>query len=246
MADAPRLLVNLDYTEVASPWYRSTYSIPAPYVDFFAADNVAVIGALPAEYGKAVLASMVEMCDGLLLIGGDDYPSDFIGYEKTAHEVPMHLRRARNDFTLFRLAWHSGKPILGICAGMQLATLALGGCLLPHLDGEHAFHRAKSPSEDSMHPVTLAEGRLTSIFGEKEIIVNSSHHQGVCAQTLPDLLFPVAHAPDGLVEAAERKRKGFGLFVQWHPERHPDSTHRDKLLGAFSKAVKHSFTTRGK
>ncbi len=246
MPDAPRLLVNLDYNEVADPWYRSTYSIPSPYVDYFAADNIAVIGALPADYGKVTLATLVDMCDGLLMIGGDDYPSDFIGCEYSEHEVPMHIRRARNDFMLFRHAWQTGKPIMGICAGMQLAVFALGGCILPHLDGEHAFHHAKSHSQDNMHPVKLTEGRLTSIFGTNQIQVNSSHHQGVCAQTLPDQLFPVAHAPDGLVEAVERKRKGYGLFVQWHPERHPDPTHRDKLLGAFSKAVKHSANTRGK
>ncbi|MFA4986160.1 MAG: gamma-glutamyl-gamma-aminobutyrate hydrolase family protein [Candidatus Brocadiia bacterium] len=240
----PKVLVNFDYFEDSESWYRSVYRCPKMYVDLLVDNGVVPISALPFPKDKVIRDTLVNLVDGFLFIGGGDYPSSMFNYPSLSAEQPMSERRAANDLALFQSAWLTSKPMLGICAGMQLATLAFGGKLIPDLPDEHAFHKAVSRGEDSMHPVTIAPGRLRSILGVSEASVNSAHHQAVDGATLSENYFIAATASDGTIEAMERRRKGFGLFLQWHPERHPVPEHRKKIFSTFSTAVLRCFDER--
>ncbi len=243
MIPAPTVAVNFD-VKTDPKTGRQIYYCPSAYVDEIAAFGVYVVPVLPIAARKAILAGIAEDVDGFIFIGGADYPSSMFGYPSSPHEQPMSEQRAQSDSDFFQIAWLSSKPILGICGGAQLAALVNKGSLIPHLDGDSSFHHAISPMQDSMHKITVSPGRIRSIFQADELEVNSSHHQAIDPSNLPEALMVSAVAPDGTIECVERKRKGFGIFVQWHPERHPNPEHRKTLFGAFASAVKYGFNTR--
>ena len=117
----------------------------------------------------------------------------------------------------------AGKPILGICRGIQLINVALGGDIYQDIPSqtESLFPIAQSPPFSYAYPshhVSVAEGSLLSgITGDASFIeVNSMHHQAV-RTTAPGLI-PCGFAPDGLIEALEKPDYPFLLGVQWHPE----------------------------
>ena len=113
------------------------------------------------------------------------------------------------------LSW--GRPILGICRGMQVINVALGGTLFQDLGAERAaLHQGE---EDVFHPVRTAPGSLLEgLFGENAL-VNSAHHQGV--DRLGEGLVPAAWAPDGTLEGLEHRSLPVA-GVQFHPERLPN------------------------
>ncbi|MDZ7816849.1 MAG: gamma-glutamyl-gamma-aminobutyrate hydrolase family protein [Planctomycetota bacterium] len=241
--DFPKVLVNFDHEINPDCWYKSTYTSPVSYCDIFARHGIIVLAALPTQYPEGLLKSLVDMADGFMFIGGRDYPADYFGFPETEHENPVTAERSRNDVVLFRLAWQTNKPMLGICQGIQLASLAMGGSIVPHLDDPDYMHRSEDGCSDVMHELKLATGKLSAVLADN-FEVNSAHHQAVDADSVPDVFQITGVAPDGTVEAIERKMRGFGMFMQWHPERHPDENHRETLFGEFTKAVKHSYNSR--
>lgn len=110
-------------------------------------------------------------------------------------------------------------PVLGICRGIQLANVALGGTLYQDIDRcipQPLMHMQKHPQSESIHKVQLAAGsRLSRLLNTEEIYVNSTHHQSVDAPA-PGLIV-TAKAPDGVIEGLESADGQF-VLVQWHPE----------------------------
>jgi len=170
--------------------------------------------------------------DGVLFIGGQDYPSAL--YDELPHPQtePLHAMRAASDLELFRAAFASPTPILGICGGHQLLNIACGGKLIQHLP------QAEAHGGEKNHGVTIHGGRiLRELFGEKRIEVNSHHHQAVDPDAIGRGLIVTARADDGVVEALEGTDSGrFLLGVQWHPERYHDLEQRRKIMAAFVAA----------
>jgi putative glutamine amidotransferase len=130
--------------------------------------------------------------------------------------------RDRVEITLFQAAYDRRMPFLGICRGLQLVNIALGGSLYEDLLAQypqalqHNYFSVQAP-DYLAHPVTVEEDtRLAGILGATRLEVNSLHHQGI--RQLGSGLQPIAHAPDGLVEAVQVLDYPFGLAVQWHPE----------------------------
>lgn len=118
-----------------------------------------------------------------------------------------------------RYARETGMPVLGICRGIQLANVALGGTLYQDIDRcipQPLMHMQKHPQSESIHKVQLAAGsRLSRLLNTEEIYVNSTHHQSVDAPA-PGLIV-TAKAPDGVIEGLESADGQF-VLVQWHPE----------------------------
>ena len=244
MPDMPKIVVNFDKRANPEVDFRSVYCCPVNYCDLLVERGVLVLPSLPVSFHKSLMLNLVDMADGFLFIGGADYPAEEFGLEPDEADMPMDPRRVRNDVELFKAAWASSKPILGICAGLQLAVLVHGGKLVRNLPAG-GMHRPVSRTKDSMHAVRITSGKLRAILGGESAVVNSAHHQGVRPEDVPaDKIQVAALAPDGVVEALERKSKGFGLFVQWHPERHPSIEHRKKIFDSFVKAVEYSFQRR--
>jgi putative glutamine amidotransferase len=198
-----------------------------------AADNGGVPVILPAISNEEILLRYIEELDGLVLIGGDDIPPD--AYGQQPHETVKVMPKQRYDFERrFILMWlSSGKPMLGVCLGMQFTNVVSGGTLIqdiPSQVGTEVTHRRK------YHHVRIEpNSTLANILGNDEAMVYSNHHQAVDEPGRN--LKVTAHADDGVIEAAERIEGGFGLFVQWHPEAMKDTAHRDAIYGALVRAA---------
>lgn len=152
-------------------------------------------------------------CDGLLLCGGGDIDSSLFGQEDRGSQPPDR-ERDRAELALFHAFYRAGKPILGICRGMQLINVALGGTLIQDLPPEQRlFHTGK---EDLVHPVRSAEGSVLRRLYGPVFPVNSAHHQAL--DLLGRDLQVTAWSESGLAEAVELP--GYPLMgVQFHPER---------------------------
>jgi len=197
------------------------------------ADNGGVPVILPTISDDEILLRYVEELDGLVLIGGDDIPPD--AYGQQPHETVKVMPSRRYDFERQLIpAWlSSGKPVLGVCLGMQFTNVVSGGTLIqdiPSQVGTEVDHRRK------YHHVRIEpNSSLEKYLDNEEAMVYSNHHQAV--DKLGQNLKVIAHADDGVIEAAERVNGGFGLFVQWHPESMSDTAHRNAIYGALVRAA---------
>lgn len=195
---------------------NNRYGLPAEYVD--AVRRAGGIPVLMPPGGRAP-NDWLESLDGLILSGGGDI--DPARYGGSQHEALYNIDHERDafEFALVEQALARRMPLLGICRGMQMLNVHLGGSLhehVPDVYGETLAHRAP-PREPTPHPLRIAAGtRLASLLGREEVLAASWHHQAVKA--LGRGLVPVAYAPDGLVEALEWPEYPWLLAVQWHPE----------------------------
>lgn len=223
----PTIGINMDVT--ADGWLRM--SLPTAY-----ADAVVEAGGRPRPIAcvndAALLGGEVDGVDAFLFVGGADYPAAIYGEPTHPEAVPMNGRRADVDLLLAGMAMRRGIPILGICGGCQLLSIACGGKLVQHLD------RADAHRNGTRHEVELGTGsRLERIFAASRIGVNSFHHQAVQPAAPGRGLAITARADDGTVEAIESTGPRFLLGVQWHPER-LDEAHRRLIFGALIAAAR--------
>lgn len=187
-------------------------------------DGLRAAGALPLtvplEADEDDARQIFSLCDGLLLTGGHDVDPALYGQAPEPFCTPPCPRRDALERTLFSLFRQGGKPILGICRGVQLINALMGGTLYQDLPAQKPGvlpHVMQPPYDRAFHTVALTEGGMLSrITGAQELGVNSYHHQGI--RLLAPGLTAEAHAPDGLVEAVSCPGHPFMLAVQWHPE----------------------------
>lgn len=168
------------------------------------------------------LKQCLQQINGLLLIGGPDY--DPKHYQESQHEKAHLVPSLRDDFDMRliqRAIVGTNMPVLGICAGMQLLNIGMGGSLhqdipstFPSTEVEHSATQGWS----SKHKVRIEpNSKLSQIYGAREVDVVTSHHQSV--NRLGAALKPTAYAEDDIIEAIEHPDKPFVVAVQWHPER---------------------------
>ena len=188
-----------------------------------------------------LLHAVYERLDGLLLPGGEDI--DPSHYGEAIHERCGSISRERDttELTLARWAALEGKPLLGICRGIQVLNVALGGSLYQDIgsqcpaaarhDWYPGFSRSLLP-----HKATLVDGtHLARILDASALGVNSLHHQSI-KDVAPGLVV-TAVAPDGIVEAVEVPGHRFALGVQWHPEELAETdAGSQRLFEAFVRA----------
>lgn len=184
--------------------------------------------ALPVvEPGLA--PAQLSGADALVLAGGQDVAP--AGHDGSGWVDP---RRDRHEVALWTEARALGLPVLGICRGLQLVNVILGGTLLADVPGHDAAER----HGEDLHPVELVPGRrLAAIFGGAEsVAVNTIHHQAL--DRVAAGLVVSARAADGVVEAAEAiDRDGWFVGVQWHPELMLDRPAGQALFDAVVAAV---------
>lgn len=195
------------------------------------AENGGVPVVLPSISGEEILRRYVEQLDGLVLVGGDDIPPSAYAQQphKTVKVMPM--QRYNFEGKLISLWLDSGKPLLGVCLGMQFTNVVAGGTLIqdiPSQVGTKIRHRG-------YHSVKIdPKSSLAEILGAEEAFVYSNHHQAV--KDVGENLKIIARSDDGVVEALERVDGEFGLFVQWHPELTDADEHRNAIYGALVRA----------
>ena len=181
-------------------------------------------------------------CDGLLVTAGIDIDPARYGEER--HPRVTETSPARDDFEAALLdgALARDLPVLAVCRGHQLFNVAAGGSLHQHLE-EREPHRARRGEDGAIdsgwHDVEVVAGSLlAAVFGEGPLRVNSRHHQAVTPGRVAPGLAVAATAPDGVVEALERRDRRWALSVQWHPERPEAAAAQRPLFAAFVAACR--------
>jgi putative glutamine amidotransferase len=207
------------YGEVArwGAWELPATVLPQNYVDQVAAAGGAPL-LLPSVRGAE---AAVGRLDGLIISGGPDIEPARYGASPGPRTTVARPERDAAEIAFFRAALAAGVPFLGICRGMQVMNVALGGTLIQHLP-DVVGHEGHSPTPGAMgeHKVTVGQaGLLAGILGDGARTVPTHHHQGI--DRLAAGLTATAWAEDGTIEAVELERPAghpFAIGVQWHPE----------------------------
>lgn len=203
---------------------------------------------IPLGIGKPDLAALLSRLDGLLLTGGGDIAPERYGGQPHPRVYDIDPDRDRMELDLVKLAVDAGKPLLGICRGFQVVSVALGGSLYEDILDQHPEalkhdYFPDYPRDRLAHPVrVIPDSRLAEILGSTELEVNSLHHQGV--RQVPAALHTTALAPDGIPEAVELPGHPFGLAVQWHPEWLQAHAPMRRLFEAFVEEAKERLNHR--
>ncbi len=177
---------------------------------------------LPLTLPVDDLRPLLEHLQGVIFTGGGDIEAHRYGLEHDAYVAQTDAARDQMELDLFEAVIAQQKPFLGICRGIQLVNVALGGSLYTDIQAQvpgahkHDFYPLW-PRPYLAHTVTVAhDTRLADIIGGGQVWVNSLHHQAI--RTVGQGLQVSARSPEGLVEAVELSEYPFGLAVQWHPE----------------------------
>ena len=168
----------------------------------------------------AVWEAQCQCFDGFVFTGGQDIDPAIYGQEKLpqcSYQAPY--RDAQERWMLLRLR-ELGKPVLGVCRGIQIMNAVFGGTLFQDLPTQRpspVCHLQDRPFDVPVHQVAVTPGTLLRrLTGLEHLSVNSMHHQAV-DRAAPDFIVS-ARASDGLAEAIELPGHPFFLGVQWHPE----------------------------
>lgn len=203
-------------------WCPPSFGHRQTYVDAIRQAGGAPILVPPLE-DETTLRALYERLDGVLLAGGGDIAPAHYGAEPHAKLGLVDLLRDSAELPIARWAVADGKPVLGICRGIQVLNVALGGTLYQDIPSEVASalsHNLSYEHEDwtlMAHEISIApDSRLARMLGAARLPTNSLHHQAV--RELGRGLRAVAWAPDGVVEAVEGSGEGFVVGVQCHPE----------------------------
>lgn len=190
-------------------WELEAALLPAGYPRLVqAAGGIAAM--LPPD-DPSYAAAAVARLDGLVIAGGPDVDPARYGAERSPRCGPPAPERDAWELALIRAALDAGTPLLGICRGMQLLNVALGGTLIQHVDDHVA-----EVGVFGRHAVKPVPGTRYGDLVPEETDVPTYHHQAV--DRLGTGLLPSAHASDGTVEAIELPDPAWVLGVQWHPE----------------------------
>jgi putative glutamine amidotransferase len=170
---------------------------------------------------REALALALADVDGLLLQGGADVAPSSYGEDPIKPEWAGDAVRDRFEIAAIEVALALGKPILGICRGIQVLNVAFGGSLyqdIAHQVEASLVHRDWHRYEGIEHGVSVEAGSwIEAVFGQRELLTNTIHHQAV--KDLAPRLQVSARAPDGVIEAVEDITDDRWIVgVQWHPE----------------------------
>jgi len=198
-------------------------------------EAVAAAGGLPfgVPYEHDILPEIIAISDGLLCPGGRFAYSDAC-YQGDWTSKSPHSDRLAIETKLIKGFLALDKPVLGICAGMQLLGCLHGAKMTPDL---LATQQGALPHDESgrIHMVEVAEGsQLRGIVDAIQIQVNTFHREALVSES--DEVLVSAKSPDGIIEAIELPKHRFAIGVQWHPEKLLDDKASRLLFSSFVRA----------
>ena len=204
-----------------------------------AAGGIPVI--LPNVEDVSLIPELVESLDGILLSGGGDVDPALFGERANGHLGTVTPRRDSFELALARYVLEkTNKPVLGICRGIQVMNVAMGGTLHIDLaeDGKLCHSLTMYPRDSVTHDVRIVEHtRMEKIMGGTAGQVNSFHHQSVKA-VAEGYVVSAWSVADDVVEAMELPGTRFAVGVQWHPEELVSRKEAQKLFSDFVNAAK--------
>jgi putative glutamine amidotransferase len=196
---------------------------------------------IPSMLAEEDFLALYSRIDGILFTGGGDVSLEYFKGEDHPRIGEVDRLRDITEISLLRASIKDGKPILGICRGMQVMNVALGGTLYTHLYDQlpgaldHAY--PGDLRRVLVHPVQIdSSSRSAQIFGETRLQVNSLHHQGI--KDLAPGVRAVGYAPDGLAELVELEGHPYAVAAQWHPEWLTDQPSMRRLFKSFVDAAR--------
>jgi putative glutamine amidotransferase len=226
-------------------WVQSAGALPVLVPPGFA-------GVTATHYGQAL--------DGLVLQGGNDVAPPHYG------EAPLHddwhgdAVRDQYELDLIRAFVAAGKPVFGICRGLQLLNVCFGGSLYQDINTQLLqpqsklqlqpnTHRELGRYENHFHPIEFVPGtHLAGLYPQlSQATTNSIHHQGI-KDLAPEFIVEARCPEDGLIEAVRWRGPSYVAAVQWHPEFHraddPNTLDDGPMLRDFLAAVQRMKSTR--
>ncbi|NED14597.1 gamma-glutamyl-gamma-aminobutyrate hydrolase family protein [Streptomyces sp. SID9124] len=214
-------------------WEMPSVLLPAAYPRLVRASGGLAVMLPPDDTADAARETVAAL-DAVVIAGGADVEPARYGAVPDPRTGPPAPERDTWELALIHAAIEEHVPLLGICRGMQLLNVALGGTLHQHLDGHTGGHGVFGD-----HPVTPVPGTAYATAVPEPIVVPAYHHQAV--DRLGTGLTAGAHAPDGTVEALELTgHDSLVLGVQWHPEMGTDT----RVMTALVRAAARHRTTR--
>ena len=182
---------------------------------------VSMAGGLPIilpTLDPKLVGTMLDRLDGVVLSGGGDVHPSCYGEDATPALSGVDEQRDTWELAVARGCFARGLPLLGVCRGMQVANVALGGTLVQHVPDRTATdHCRRDRFAETVHPVSVEPGStLAAVLRCAELGVNTLHHQAV--DRLGAGVRITAWAPDATIEAIESTGSVPFLGVQWHPE----------------------------
>jgi putative glutamine amidotransferase len=236
MIKKPVIGVTLDSRESGEfssyPWYaiRKAYC-----------NSVVEAGGVPfpLTHDINLIDAYLSVIDGLIITGGrHDINPTLYGVDSIHPTVILNPTRTAFELAIAKAALERNIPVLGICGGMQVINVVLGGTLFQNIpdDIPNALcHMQKEPRHKTSHPIKISKGTLFhNILKTEKMDVNSFHHQAI--QTPGKGVIVNAVSPDGVIEGIEVPAYRFCLGVQWHPE-HGASPLDKEIFTSFLKAV---------
>jgi putative glutamine amidotransferase len=210
---------------ITGAYVKHTDHMEGVYVHHDYHNSVASNGGIPVilPYINSELAmEMVQLCDGIIISGGEDVDPSLYGQDPHPQLGPTIPQRDVVEIALVHYALEHNIPLLGICRGLQIINVALGGTLIQDIPSQ-----VKEPikhtqivdrSRDTHWVMVSKDSKLYEMMGTDRIRVNSLHHQAL--DILSNDLRIVAQSSDGIIEAVEYTRypTTFTVGVQWHPE----------------------------
>lgn len=174
----------------------------------------------------------LDIINGLIFTGGEDVSSLLFGEEPMKEVDTICMARDKMEMELFKRAYERGIPILGICRGMQLINVSLGGTLYQDINiqlPDSLGHRCTFNIHQGYHNINILDNSiLFNIFNVKKLAVNSNHHQSI--KKLGENLRTTSITSDGIIESIESINDKFVLGVQFHPEAMMESDDMFKKL----------------
>ncbi len=220
-------------------WDRPAAVLPKVYTDCVIAAGGAVVGLPPQPPTPEAVDRVLDGIDGLILTGGKDV--DAALYGELAHPENDAPRPDRDawEIAVVRAAIARDLPLLGICRGLQVLNVALGGTLVQHLpDVLGSTRYSYGDATFAENPVVTESGtRIAGMLGVS-LAVKSYHHQAI--NHLAPGLTVSARGDDGIIQAVDIDGMTFGVAVQWHPEESPND------LRLFAALVEASRASRAK